>query len=174
MTHSDAHKLIEKVRNGEYSERELINLYKNAETHGASDVMEAIKRKMRADFPRAANRLFGAKEAEARMQLESVLHDLSNSFNFGSNQLKNGVKAGGGMLSGEKHIDVYISYKNKERYGVALSLSQDDPESELIATFYYYKDGKSGFREKKQYQMHDFAKAVNAYKKKLSEVLKET
>jgi hypothetical protein len=54
--------LIERIQSGKYTERELINLYDNATERSESTVMDAIKLKMRAEFPRAATRKFGAKE----------------------------------------------------------------------------------------------------------------
>jgi hypothetical protein len=39
MSQSNEEKLIESIRNGKFSERELINLYKNAAIKGATDVM---------------------------------------------------------------------------------------------------------------------------------------
>jgi hypothetical protein len=59
-------KLIEHVQSGKYSERELLNLYDNASERQIAPVMEAIKLKLRADFPRAATRKFGPKEKQAQ------------------------------------------------------------------------------------------------------------
>jgi len=94
---NEAPQLIESIRSGKYSERELINLYKNASARNATAVMEAVKIRMRADFPRAANRMFGAKESEANALLEDVFRKLAATRNFSGNRLKNGVKAGGEM-----------------------------------------------------------------------------
>ena len=163
--------LIENIRSGKFSERELINLYKNAATQSATAVMEAVKIKMRADFPRAANRMFGSKENEANALLENVFHKLAADHNLTKNRLKNGVKAGGEMISGKKHIDVYISYKNSNGIGASLGLIQDDPESELTAKVGYYKTGSGSFRDVQEFQMHDFERAVEAYKVQLSKVL---
>jgi hypothetical protein len=171
MTVDKEARLIEDIYNGKFSEAELINLYRNASVRGVSAVMEAVKVKMRADFPRAANRMFGAKESEAVAILEKVFHDLSGTLDFTKNRLKNGVKAGGHMLSGEKYIDVYMSFKNASGVGVFLGLVQDSPDSELIATVGYYKTGSDGFRDVKTFQMHDFEKAVEIYRNELSKVM---
>lgn len=171
MSQAKEAQLIESIRSGKFSERELINLYKNAATRNATAVMQAVKIKMRADFPRAANRMFGAKESEANALLEGVFRDLAAAHDLTANRLKNGVKAGGQMISGQKHIDVYISYKNGDGIGAVLGLIQDDPESELTARVGYYKTGDGGFRDEQVFQMHDFERAVGAYKAQLSKVL---
>jgi hypothetical protein len=171
MSQANEARLIESIRSGKFSERELINLYKNATTRNATAVMDAVKIKMRADFPRAANRMFGAKESEASALLEDVFRKLASVRDFTANRLKNGVKAGGEMISGKKYIDVYISYKNSKGFGAVLGLIQDDSESELTARVGYYKTGNDGFREAQVFQMHDFERAVEAYKAQLSKVL---
>ena len=171
MSQANEVQLIESIRNGKFSERELINLYKNAETKSATAVMEAVKIKMRADFPRAANRMFGAKEREANALLEDVFRNISATHDITANRLKNGVKAGGEMISGQKYIDVYISYKNDNDVGASLGLIQDDPESELTARVGCYKTGNGSFRDVQIFQMHDFEQAVEAYKTQLSKVL---
>ena len=57
-------------------EKELINLYDNAIKKGRDDLIVHIKLRLRSDFPRAANRLFGAKQVDAvdkHVELHSVL-----------------------------------------------------------------------------------------------------
>src|SRR5450759_2760506 len=104
MSQEKVKQLIESIRSGKYSERELISLYNNASARGNSTVMQAIQIRMRADFPRAANRKFGAKESEANALLEGVYRNLSAEYNLTGNRLKNGVKLGGEMISGQKPV----------------------------------------------------------------------
>src|SRR5947207_6547527 len=66
MSQSKVDLLIERIRGGQYAERELANLYDNALERDLPQVMDEIKLKMRADFPRAATRKFGAKEKPAK------------------------------------------------------------------------------------------------------------
>ena len=56
--------ILEKIRGGSLSEKDLIALHHNAVRLVALDVVEATKVKLRAEFPRAAKKLFGAPEAE--------------------------------------------------------------------------------------------------------------
>ncbi len=140
-------KIIERIRAGSYSERELINLWNNASERGNAAVADAVRRRMRADFPRAANRMFGAKENEAMALLEDAWARLNGEFELGANRVRNGVKAGGTMLSGERHIDLYISYKTDAGVGVFLSLTQDDADAELVATVAKYKSRDESYRK---------------------------
>ena len=57
--------ILEKISSGVLSEKDLIALHHNAVRLVALDVVEATKLKLRAEFPRAAKKLFGAPEAEA-------------------------------------------------------------------------------------------------------------
>lgn len=163
--------LIESIRCGKFSDKKLINLYKNASSRGVTAVAEAAKNKLRTEFPQAANRLFGAKEKEAVSILEDALQNISSSFNLSGNKLKNGVKAGGGMLKGEKYIDLYISYKNGANVGVFLGLVQDNAESEMFAKVGHYGTGANSFREEQYFQMGEWDKAVASYGQQLAKVL---
>ena len=58
-------KIIEKVRSGLLTEKGLTNLYNNVQGKNLPGVIDAIEEQMRGQFPRAANRLFGKKEAAA-------------------------------------------------------------------------------------------------------------
>jgi hypothetical protein len=62
MSAKRVEQLIERINGGQYGGPELANLYDNARERDVPAVMEAVELKMRADFPRAANRKFGAKE----------------------------------------------------------------------------------------------------------------
>jgi hypothetical protein len=73
MSREKVERLIERVQDGKYSETELVNLYDNANERGVSSVMDAIKLKMRAEFPRAATRKFGPKEEKAQTRSAEVL-----------------------------------------------------------------------------------------------------
>jgi hypothetical protein len=66
MSREKVERLIERVQDGKFSEVELLNLYDNAEEREVPAVMDAIRVKLRADFPRAATRKFGPKEEKAK------------------------------------------------------------------------------------------------------------
>lgn len=100
-----------------------------------------------ADVSHKTSRIFGAKESDARTRLEEVFAKLEATHDLTANRVKNAVKTGGEMISGQKHIDVYISYKNKSNFGAFLGLIQDDAASEMKARVGYYKTGRDSFRE---------------------------
>jgi hypothetical protein len=56
-------KIIEKVRSGLLTEKGLTNLHNNVQGKDLPGVIDAIEEQMRGQFPRAANRLFGKKDA---------------------------------------------------------------------------------------------------------------
>jgi hypothetical protein len=171
MSKSREEQLIENIRSGKYSEQELISLYNNAEKLNATTIMEEVKIRMRIDFPRAANRMFGARQNVANAILEEIFNKLATSYDFTGNRVENRVKTGGEVMAGKKHIDAYISYKNDKGFAAFLGLIQDDPASELKARVIYYKTGKDAFQEEQVFQMHDIEQAVAAYKTLLSKVL---
>lgn len=58
-------KIIANVRSGSLTEKGLANLYNNVQGKNLPGVIDAIEQQMRGQFPKAANRLFGKKEAAA-------------------------------------------------------------------------------------------------------------
>lgn len=126
--------LIKRIEEDKFNEKQLINLYNNACSKPDIDevekesLIEAIEKNTRLRFPRAAKRIFGAKESVASQKLESLYIKLSKKYDLTHNRLKNGVKVGGRMISGEYYIDVYVSYKNFENQGAAIALTQANIE----------------------------------------------
>jgi len=164
--------LIAKIRSGSLAERELINLYNNARNKNAPEIIAAIERQMRGQFPRAANRFFGKKEAFAIQRLQEALALLQGKVETGGNKLKNGVKPGGQQLAGEKYLNVYASYKNSAGVGGYLSMEQDTIDAELFAVVGHYKVGKDGFRNERKYTMDAFNEAAAEYVRIVEEVAK--
>ena len=56
-------RIIQNIRSGLLTEKGLTNLYNNVQGKNLPGVIAAIEEQMRAQFPKAANRLFGKKEA---------------------------------------------------------------------------------------------------------------
>ena len=75
------------------------------------DLIQLIEERLRTVSPSAATKVFGPKDSEAREFLEQVFLRTCSDFDLSQNQVRNGVKTGGGMIAGRKHVDVYISYK---------------------------------------------------------------
>lgn len=174
----DIDKLIGNIP--KYSEKELIALYNNAINNDrVSDVdkervIAEIELQTRLRFPRSAKRLFGAKEKKARAILEAFYDAISEKFDFSNNVLKNGVKTGGCMLSGEYHVNLYMSYKNSENFGAAISLDQKTADSELLSEVRLYRTNcaEVGNIERREFSLDDFDAAKALYEKYLDQVVK--
>lgn len=54
--------LIERIRSGTLTEKELINLHNNSRDRNFPEVMAAVEVQMRSQFARAANKLYGKKK----------------------------------------------------------------------------------------------------------------
>lgn len=171
-------KIIENIESNQYEERQLVNLYNNAnKKEGLSEedkeaIISAIEKNTRLRFPRAAKRIFGAKESVAYTMLEKLYTSLRESIDFKGNKLKNGVKTGGYMISGEFYIDVYMSYKNIDNQAVSISLTQKTIEDELEVRVRRYStyNEDSGTQSDAQSGIDLFDEYSEIYKKHLIEL----
>lgn len=164
-------KLVASIQEGKFSEKELINLYDNAIKKGRDDLIVHIKLRLRSDFPRAANRLFGAKQVDAVDKLTILLANITEKYDLSKNTVGRGVKAGGDMVSGRKYLDYYISYKNSSKYVAAFGLVQDAADSELKVVLKNYKTGEDAFLETTIYGMDDYVSATAVYEQSLLKIL---
>ncbi len=70
--------LVERIEANRYDEKQLINLYNNANANNElseedkENLIEAIEKNTRLRFPRAAKRIFGVKESVATEMLEKL------------------------------------------------------------------------------------------------------
>ncbi|WP_429030807.1 hypothetical protein [Aeromonas veronii] len=171
--------LIKKISDNSYNEKQLINIYKNAISNtelNESDkklVFNAIEKNTRLRFPKAAKRIFGAKESTATKKLEALNSMLEKEFNLTRNRLKNGVKAGGYMISGQFYIDVYMSYKNDANHAAAIGLTQLDIDAELEVTVKRYTTyGENpGIIESCTTTMDNFEACANTYRAHLAKII---
>tara|TARA_R110001592_G_scaffold112965_1_gene311584 strand:+ start:6643 stop:7173 length:531 start_codon:yes stop_codon:yes gene_type:complete len=171
--------LVERIEANRYDEKQLINLYNNANANNdlseekKENLIEAIEKNTRLRFPKAAKRIFGAKESVATEMLEKLYTKISASYDLTGNKLKNGVKTGGLMISGKLYIEVYISYKNADNQGVFLSLTQDAVDDELVVIVRRYSTRKteSGVKGEKTGGIDRFHEFSNVYEEYLKEIL---
>lgn len=136
-------------------------------------LVDAIEKNTRLRFPRSAKRIFGAKELVANTILEKLYNSLSQSTDLTSNKLKNGVKTGGRMISGEFYIDVYMSYKNTDNQGASISLTQQKVDDELIVTVKRYSthNSDSGIQKESDGTVDSFEDYVKIYEQYLGELI---
>ena len=163
--------LINKISEGTYTEKELINLNTNAVRLGYQDVIDAIELQMRKQFPRAATKEYGAKGDVAQQKLDEAYKEIQASFDLTKNRNNNGVKVGGGVMSGDAYIDYYISYKNDDGQGVYIGLIQETVESELKVRVSNYKTGKDKSDESVSFSINELSKALDIYKRYLSNII---
>jgi hypothetical protein len=141
-------RLLERVRSGKYDETELLNLFKNASKSSAvtdlerATLLELIESELRKNYPRAANKHLGAIDKPARDYLEQVYQKISEEFDLSGNKIKNGVKTGASVLSGDAVVDVYISYKNDQGIGAVLAAYQPSIDEPISYQVFMYKGAK--------------------------------
>jgi hypothetical protein len=163
--------LVRKIEAGGFSERELLNLYTNAQERQIAEVAAAVMVQLRDRFSRTANRVFGAKQADAQSHLEAVLADLSERFDLSANQVGSGVKAGGDMLAGKKYLDLYISYKNASSDGVLLALIQEEASSPLMVYLRIYRTGKEASEVASCWPAVELPQAAALYEERLKAIV---
>lgn len=156
-------KLLAKIESGQLSEQELITQHENASLKGGGHLVAAIERKMRGQFPTAANRLFGKRADFAAQCLQGVLRELGEVVDLVGNRVKNGVKTGGEKLAGRMRVSQYISYRGIAGGGAYLSLEQNGTDSELRAVVVKYAIGKRRFRKTHTYTMERFGEASTSF-----------
>ena len=174
----DIQDVIENIESNKYNEKKLIVLYGNInKKEGLSEedkevLIEAIEKNTRLRFPRAAKRIFGSKETIASTILEKLDQKLIQSIDYTSNKLKNGVKIGGQMISGEFYIDVYMSFKNSDNQGASISLTQKTIDDELVVTVRRYSthNPDSGVKDEKKGGIDSFDYYAKIYQSHLDEI----
>ncbi len=175
----DIEKIIAKINHQDTTYTELQNLYDNvvkslevSEEHREL-ITETIVNRIWVEFPAKAKKKFGAKDAEARELLRNYHLELEGIFDLSGNILKGGVKTGGHMINGSKFVNVYISYKNNEQYGVSLSIDQATVDSafEFVVKKYCTKKGDKP-KTRKKFGANKFREATELYGRYLREIIK--
>jgi len=141
--------------------------------------------KLRTLFPTKANRLLGNKSGKPQEFLEEILtevntkYDWSSVKNGGKNRTGDHVKAGGDMFRKESeggfYISYYISYKNSDDWGVAISYKQKSADKPP-----YIQVGKRQVRKDTEFEpyLEDFPietrlDAIDIFKSFLPEIVEE-
>ncbi|BCN26543.1 hypothetical protein [Vibrio alfacsensis] len=160
-------KLLTIINSGKKSDKELITLYqrvqKSSDKLSGEEIKEliwAIEFQLRDRFPRAANRIFGARDREAIALLEQIVGDTTAY--LANNKVGSHVKTGGGRIRGDVYIQTYISYKNAVGQKAELCLEQQTFDSELVAIV-YDKPSKVEQRTDTMFDFGQFENAKQAY-----------
>lgn len=176
---SQIEKITALLQSRSFSQEELINLHNNALNYkDISDVdretiSALIEKRLRVKFPGAAKKIFGAKDTEARETLSRFYEAIETEFDLSANKLKNGLKTGGNVISGEAYLYTYISFKNAENIGAHLALSQHTVENELKVIVHKYKTGgdNSGTLDHHEFGIEKLAQAESIYRDYLSQII---
>lgn len=145
---ADIPRILESVRSGKYDETQLLNLFRNANKSTSvteverQSIVELVETELRKNYPRAANKHLGTIDKHARDYLERVYEEISSEFDLSGNKIKNGVKTGASVLSGDAVIDVYISYKNEHGIGAVLAAYQPSIDEPICYRVFTYKGAK--------------------------------
>ncbi|WP_194438822.1 hypothetical protein [Vibrio fluminensis] len=160
-------KYLSIIKSGTKTDKQLISLYDKLRTakdtfsdDELTELTRAIEQQLRDRFPRAANRIFGAKDKEVIALLEQVLTQCE--LDLSGNKLGSHVKTGGGRLRGDVYLQTYISYKNTQGQKAELCLEQESFDSELMALV-YDKPSKEADRQVTQFNFGQFEQAKQAY-----------
>lgn len=131
---ADEKRYIDRAQNNRFEDGGIIRYYEQAVQNRVHEaVVEAIELRMRADFPRSAKTVFGAKGNHAEQLLARVRETVMARFDITSNSLGNHVKVGGDeRRTGTAYIYRYLSYRESgQQRGAQISLIQDNPAAEL-------------------------------------------
>lgn len=172
-------KILEIIETKEHSKNELINFFNNAINYPdindleRETIVEAVEKKMRIKFPKAAKKILGGKSAKAQELLEEIFSILKKEFDWSKSKVKDTVKPCGSMISGKEFVCWYISYKNDQGYNTGLHYKQKNSEDEPYLEIDYRKVGKEheGDREVKIFPVELKEDALNLYRSYLSKII---
>lgn len=165
--------LIERAQSAPYTEAEFVSWYDNVRARGGSQaLLDAIKLRMRVDFPRAASKKFGAKTLEVVELLTRLREDIATRFNLANNKVGQHVKVGGDEQTGKQYICRYLSYRNDENRGAQITAIQVTAESEIqiVVDSYRTNAREDNFRQSETFSMNEFKDAALLYQSHLEKL----
>ena len=143
-------RILSLIKNKDYSKKQLHTFYENINNEYSKDkitdfefeiLIQELEHRVRTTQPRLSKRLFGPKDEPVRKLLGEFLEELQITFDFSNNNVGSHVKTGGSMINGTKYIDVYISYKNKDKWHCSFAYVQDLVDSDPYIMVRKYKGG---------------------------------
>ena len=183
---SDPKKLKEQVRNvlalipTMDDAKRLKNLHANIDRNpdledaDREELNEAVMMRLRQVSPSLATRLGGPKDQPGRDFLQGLLDELSEDLDLSGNTIGAGVKTGGGMLSGTKFVDVYISYKSIDGKSISMAWIKDAVDSQPYLHLWRRNMGGSGPTEYlRNEKIRNEAAGAEAYREELEKILAE-
>ena len=105
-------------------------------------ILKEFQTALRRTDSRTANKLYGPKEGDAKQKLNQIYSSLIQKYDVSANQVGNGIKAGGDMISGRVYIHVYFSYKNKSKWHSTFAWLQDADDQEPYSKVAIYQNSR--------------------------------
>jgi hypothetical protein len=158
------------------SYKELMNLYRNIDnsediTDSEKEILtEKVISVMRTSFPRESGKLLGNKSNKPIEVLEEINYETQAIFDMSDNSHGSGVKAGGDMMSGRKHIAHYISYCNPSRWSASIAYHQDKPDTEPFFKLRHWQNRSKESEDIRYFRVEDKLDAVSDYHSCLEQV----
>ncbi len=130
------------------TDKQLVNLLNNVKSEEQISeeerelLLDTIAKRLKVVSPSKAKVLFGDKGTEAIEMLTKANEIIMGKHVVTQNVLKNGVKTGGNMIAGDAYICHYLSYKNSDQRGCALTYFQASVETLPQLLVKRYRTGK--------------------------------
>ena len=175
-------RILSLIKNKDYSKKELQTFYENINNEYKKEkiteyefeiLIQELEHRVRITQPRLSKILFGPKDEKVRILLREFLEELKVTFDFSNNFVGSHVKTGGSMINGTKYIDVYISYKNKDKWHCSFAYVQDEANSNLYIMIRKYQGGMMNKESVSQsnYEIEDIEKAKLVFIEHLEEII---
>ena len=175
-------RILNLIKNKEYNKKELQSFYENINNEYSKGkitdfefeiLIQELEKRVRITQPRLSKTLFGPKDDKVRTLLREFLDELKVTFDFSNNYVGSHVKTGGSMINGTKYIDVYISYKNKDKWHCSFAYLQDQANSNLYIMVRKYEGGMMNKESVSQsnYEIEDIEKAKLVFIENLEEII---
>ena len=174
--------ILKLIKHKDYSKKELHSFYENINYEYKKEkitdfefeiLIQELEQRVRITQPRLSKILFGPKDEKVRESLREFLDELKLTFDFSNNFVGSHVKTGGSMINGTKYIDVYISYKNKDKWHCSFAYVQDEANSNLYIMIRKYQGGMMNKESVSQsnYEIEDIEKAKFVFIEHLEEII---
>ena len=155
-------KLLENIKAGNFNRKELENLYSNADRLGRLDVLTAAKEALKEIDTKSYTKRF---VKPIRDKIQEIALDIVRSENWANwedNQVGNGIKPGGPMLTGEELAEFYISYRHLSwKRSSYLAVFQHNEESPVLYKVRAH-DGEQKIVETSEKAIELFRDAIKA------------
>lgn len=175
-------KTLNLIESGKPTEQEFVNLWNNVKKYvGMTEyerelVLDKLEVIIRTQFPKRAKKLWGPREQDVVEILTKLLSKVSSKYPLEENCVGQGVKIGGAMISGEKYVAAYFSYKSKEKWHVVFEIQQNSAEEAFYIIVKKYLGGEENPDGKiyEEYSIKDIDTALARYCEHLEFILEQS